>query len=168
MVGGGIFAILGVAAIKAGGATPIAFARRNRGGRHCWQLHQAVCGLPRCRWDRGIHRSDLRCWRAHGQPQCRGVGRICRRYRLVDLGFRELHGNAVPWWNQLIAISGDRTRRRRHCRPMGDQSLQCQPYANALAAVRDPRRTLPRAFGLATGVVIGLYIIVAIVVVGSL
>lgn len=40
--------------------------------------------------------------------------------------------------------------------------------ANASAEVRDPRRTLPRAFGLATSVVIGLYVLVAAVVVGSL
>ncbi|MBK5267736.1 MAG: amino acid permease [Acidimicrobiia bacterium] len=40
--------------------------------------------------------------------------------------------------------------------------------ANASTEVRNPRRTLPRAFGLATGVVICLYVLVAGVVVGSL
>lgn len=40
--------------------------------------------------------------------------------------------------------------------------------ANASTEVQNPRRTLPRAFGLATGVVITLYVLVAGVVVGSL
>ena len=40
--------------------------------------------------------------------------------------------------------------------------------ANASADVRDPRRTLPRAFGLSVGIVIVLYVLVSAVVVGSL
>jgi len=40
--------------------------------------------------------------------------------------------------------------------------------ANVSADVRDPRRTLPRAFAMAVGVVIVLYVLIAVVVVGSL
>ena len=40
--------------------------------------------------------------------------------------------------------------------------------ANASQDVRDPRRTLPWAFGLSVGIVIVLYVLVSIVVVGSL
>lgn len=228
MVGGGIFAVLGVAANDAGGATPIAFliggviaaltaysysklsvAYPSAGGTvafvdRVFGVNPITGSINAVLWagyvaTTALYASAFGHYTATLLPGgTQPSGALLRALMLV--------GVVLPWTLNLAnaalvaksegvvvaikltilavvvaagmpTVSGPRLSTSTWPSTIGVVSAGMLIFvayegfeliANVSADVRDPRRTLPRAFAMAVGVVIVLYVLIAVVVVGSL
>lgn len=228
MVGGGIFAVLGVAAQQAGGATPISFAiagavaaltaasyahlsvrYQDAGGTvtfidRTFRVNELTGSLNIILWagyivTTALYVAAFANYAATLLPGGTDPGPLLLRGLIVV-------GLLIPWGINLtsaglvsksetivvgikmamlliVIAAGTPTVGSQRLAPndwpspvgiVGAGMLIFVAYegfeliANSSADVKHPKRTLPRAFGLSVGLVIVLYVVIAVVVVGSL